>query len=266
MKLRSLLFVPGARPERFDKARAAGADAVCIDLEDAVPPDGKDAAREAVAAYIVGASDVGVRINAVETAWGSADIAALASGARPRFVMIPKAANAETIAMVHTALGAADVIPIIETAEGLRNAWEIAAAPGVIAVLFGGVDYSADIGAELSWEPMLFARGALAAACGRARKPLLDVPYLDVDDEAGLLDSTRRVRAMGFTGRACIHPKQIGGVHAAFAPSASEVARARQVVAAFEDAAGGPALLDGKLIELPVVLHARRVLAAAGEE
>jgi citrate lyase subunit beta/citryl-CoA lyase/(S)-citramalyl-CoA lyase len=214
--------------------------------------------------YLTVQSGVGVRINGLETAWGAADIAALA-GRRAGFVMIPKVANAERLQAAYLALGQPDIVPVIESAEGLCNAWEIAAAPGVAAVLFGAADYSADIGAELAWEPMLYARGALAAAAGRARKPLLDVPYLDIDDDVGLVDSTRRARVMGFTGRACIHPKQITGVHAAFAPSAAELTRARRVLEAFEAAKGGAALLDGRLVELPVVLHARRVLAAAGE-
>jgi citrate lyase subunit beta/citryl-CoA lyase/(S)-citramalyl-CoA lyase len=263
MNWRSLLFVPGARPDRFAKALAAGADVVCIDLEDAVAPDGKDGARAAVLDFIVSQPSVGVRINGLETAWGAADVAALA-GRRVGFIMVPKVANAETLQAAYLALGQPDIVPVIESAEGLKNVWEIAAAPGVAAVLFGAADYSADIGAELAWEPMLYARGALAAACGRARAPLLDVPYLDIDDDVGLIETARRARALGFTGRACIHPKQIAGVHAAFAPSEAELARARRVLEAFEAAKGGAALLDGKLVELPVVLHARRVLAAAG--
>jgi citrate lyase subunit beta/citryl-CoA lyase/(S)-citramalyl-CoA lyase len=264
MNWRSLLFVPGARPERFGKALSAGADAVCIDLEDAVPPEGKERARAAVLDCLRGGAEVGVRINALDTLWARADIEAL-SELSPHFVMVPKVANAEELRVALVALGQPNIVAVVESGDGLRSAWEIAAVPGVGAILFGAADYSADIGAELAWEPMLYARGALAAACGRARKPLLDVPYLDVDDDAGLIETTRRARAMGFTGRACIHPKQIAGVHAAFSPSAAEVARARRVLEAFDAARGGAALLDGKLVELPVVLQARRVLAAAGE-
>lgn len=263
MNWRSLLFVPGSRPDRFAKAMAAGADAVCIDLEDAVPPHDKDAARASVLEYLQGGANAGVRINAIETAWGAADIAALA-GRRLAFAMIPKAPNAETLQAAYVALGQPRLVPVVESAEGLLNAWDICAAPGVAAVLFGAVDYAADIGAELTWESMLYARGALAAACGRARKPLMDVPHLDVDDDVGLIESTKRARALGFSGRACIHPRQIAGVHAAFAASDAEIARARRVLEAFDAASGGAALLDGKLIELPVVLHARRLLANAG--
>jgi citrate lyase subunit beta/citryl-CoA lyase/(S)-citramalyl-CoA lyase len=267
--LRSLLFVPGARPERFAKACEAGADAVCIDLEDAVAPDDKAAARAAVIDYLSGAPPhprVGLRINRVGSAFGVADLAALAaSTARPAFVMAPKVESAEDLGVASEALGAPKLWPIIESALGMHRAWDIAGARGVEGVLFGGADYSADIGATLDWEPMLFARSTLVNACAGAGVELLDVPYLDVNDDAGLAESTRRARALGFTGRACIHPKQVAGVNAVFTPSAAEIVHARRVLAAFEDAKGAAALLDGKLIELPVIRAARRALAAAGE-
>jgi citrate lyase subunit beta/citryl-CoA lyase/(S)-citramalyl-CoA lyase len=262
---RSLLFVPGARPERFDKALAAGADVVCIDLEDAVPPDAKEAARATVVAWAAGRGDAGVRLNGLRTAAGIADLAAfIASGARPAFFMMPKVSHPQEIAIALEATGGATPIwPIVENAEGMARAGDIASEKGVAGILFGGADYSADIGASLDWEPMLFARATLVNACARAGCELLDVPYLDVKDEAGLVDSTRRARAMGFTGRACIHPAQVAGVHAAFTPGAAEIERAERVMAAFAEAKGGAALLDGKLVELPVIRAAERTLGAA---
>lgn len=264
MSFRSLLFVPGARPERFEKALAAGADQVCIDLEDAVPPPQKDEARAAVAAFVGGRPEFGVRINAPRTAWGAADIAAIAA-IRPAFVMVPKVAHPVELDIVREATGAARIVPIVESADGLKNAFDICAAQGVAAVLFGGFDFAADIGCTMDWEPLLFARSTLATACARAGVELMDVPYLDVDDASGLMESTKRARALGFTGRACIHPKQVDGVKAAFAPSADEIAHAKRVIAAFEAADGAAALLDGKLVELPVIRASRRILAAAGE-
>jgi citrate lyase subunit beta/citryl-CoA lyase/(S)-citramalyl-CoA lyase len=142
MAYRSLLFVPGSRPDRFDKAGGAGADAVCIDLEDAVAPDGKDAARSATVAALDGR--FGVRVNALGSAEGAADLEGLAR-AVPVFVMIPKAASADDVAAVRTTTSA-PLWPIVESAEGLYAAWEIAAAPGVQGVLFGGADYAADLG------------------------------------------------------------------------------------------------------------------------
>ncbi len=266
--LRSLLFVPGSRPERIEKARAAGSDAVCIDLEDAVAPADKSVARANVLAWLAEAGQggpvTGVRVNGLRTATGLADLAAMAAAsAKPGFLMLPKATHGEDPAIVAEALGDAcpPLIPIVESATGLAHAREIAAAPRVAAILFGGADFSADIGASLAWEPMLFARASLVAACAAAGAQLLDVPYLDVNDDDGLLAETRRSKALGMTGRACIHPRQVAGVHAAFAPSEGEIAHARRVLDAFEAAKGGVALLDGKMIDLPLAIAARRVLA-----
>lgn len=261
MAYRSLLFVPGSRPDRFDKAGGAGADAVCIDLEDAVAPDDKGAARAATVAVLDGR--FGVRVNAVRSPVGEADLDALA-GASPVFVMIPKAASADDVAAVRTTTSA-PLWPIVESAEGLYAAWEIAAAPGVQGVLFGGADYAADLGCTMEWEPLFHARGLLAAACARAGVELLDVPHLDIGDEADLIATTQRIKAMGFTGRACIHPAQIGPVHAVFTPTEAEIARARRVLAAFEASGGGAALLDGKLIEKPIIRAAMRTLEHTGE-
>ncbi|WP_397416669.1 HpcH/HpaI aldolase/citrate lyase family protein [Phenylobacterium sp.] len=271
MTFRSLLFVPGNRPDRFDKALDARADAVCIDLEDAVAPPDKAAARTAALRFCAAspAPGLGVRINGPTTTQYPEDCAALASEAAPppAFVMVPKAETAGQLADVRRRIGAncPPLWPIIETPEGLHLAWEIAAAPGVGGVLFGAVDYSAEVGCTLEWDALLYARGALAAACARAGVELLDVPHLDIADAADLAASTARARALGFTGRACIHPTQVSAVNAVFTPDAAAVDRARRVVAAFEAAAGGAALLDGKLIELPVVRAARRTLERAGE-
>lgn len=266
MAFRSLLFVPGNRPERFEKALSAGAEAVCIDLEDAVAPDAKGDARAAVRAFLAQGArpGLGVRVNGPTSEHLDADCRAL-SGLPLAFVMVPKVEAPGQVASLRIRLG--DEIPlwpIIESPEGLRQAWDIAAVQGVGGVLFGAADYSAEVGCTLEWDALLYARGALAAAAARAGVELLDVPYLDIGDEAGLADSTRRAKALGFTGRACIHPGQVTAVNAAYTPHPAEVDRAGRVVAAFEAAAGGAALLDGKLIELPVVRAARRTLERAG--
>lgn len=274
MRLRSLLFVPGARSERFAKALAAGADAVCIDLEDAVPPDQKASARDAVLAFLdtrpSGAPALGVRINALSTLMGFADAAAIGAAARaPDFVMVPKVSSAAELRLLSEAFAAAPIPlwAVVESAAGLEDASAVArAAAPAGGILFGGADYSADLGADLSdWDAMLHARGLLAAAAARWGAQLLDVPYLDVKDADGLAASTRRVKAMGFTGRACIHPDQVSVVNAAFTPTPAEVEKAERVIAALEAAGGAAALLDGKLIEAPVIRAARQVLERAGE-
>lgn len=264
---RSLLFVPGARPDRFGKAVAAGADAVIIDFEDAVLPADKDKARSQTLSWL-GAwrgRNLGLRINSPRTAAGCADLAALAgsaAAARADFIMVPKADTAVDLEIVAEALGRKiPLISIIESGRALSNAFGIAKqATG--GVLFGGADYSASLGADLAdWDAMLTARGVIAAACGAAGVPAYDVPYLDTSDAEGLAASTRKAKAMGFSGRACIHPDQVNEVNTAYAPSEAEIADARAIITAMEAAGGGAVLHKGKMIDRPVVIAAERVLA-----
>lgn len=264
---RSLLFVPADRTDRVARALASGADAVCLDLEDAVAPDAKaDARRAAERALALGRDRpcaVGVRVNALGTDWWRDDLSALA--ARADFIMLPKAAAPADIATVADLAPGIPIWPLVESASGLRVAWAIAETAQVAGVLFGGFDYAADVGCAVDWEPLLFARGRLAAACAAARVQLLDSPAGDYRDLDALAASTRRARALGCTGRACIHPAQVAVVNAAYTPGDAEVAHARRVLAAFDAAAGSAAQLDGRMIDLPVARAARRVLAQAGE-
>jgi citrate lyase subunit beta/citryl-CoA lyase/(S)-citramalyl-CoA lyase len=271
MTYRSLLFVPGSRPERFAKAQGAGADIVCIDLEDAVVPQAKAEARAVVLAYLKTqtAGPCGIRINSLRTADGLADVLAvteaLSQGARLAMLMVPKLESAQELALLRSVVGedCPPLWPIIESAEGLKAVWEICAAPGLGGVLFGGVDYAADLGSDMGWDALFLARSTLAVACARSGIGLLDVPYLDVADTEGLGEETMRVKAMGFQGRACIHPAQVAPVNAVFSPSAGEIVQAQKVMDAFAAAQGNAALLDGKMIELPVVRSAQRILDSA---
>lgn len=266
-QFRSLLFAPATRPERFAKAAASGADAVCLDLEDAVAPGDKGLARTAalnfLAARPAGGPAIGLRLNGRGTPWFDDDLKA-AARAGADFFMIPKAASAQDFAMLQRALGESRPFwPLIETPEALMRAWEIAAAPAVAGVLFGAFDFSAEVGCDMSWEPLLFARGQIAAACARAGVQALDAPPAAIDDPDALRQETDRARRMGFTGRACIHPAQVAPVNAVYTPDAEAISHARRILAAFDAAAGGPAILDGKLIELPVARQARRILDRA---
>lgn len=272
MAYRSLLFVPGARADRFDKAIASGADAVCIDLEDAVAPPQKAQARAATLSYLSdppkGAA-AGLRINPLSTLDGFRDVCALAeSAARPAFVMIPKAAGAEDVAQLRAVLGAGcpPLWPLMETPEALIALPAIARAVGEHGgIMFGGADYSASLGSDMGWDALLAARGAIVAAAALAGCETMDVPFLDVKDEAGLRDETKRVKAMGFMGRACIHPAQVAAINEVFTPSTDDISKAEKIRAAYEAAGGGVALLDGKLIERPVLRAAERTLAAKGD-
>ena len=270
---RSLLFVPAVRPDRFPKALATGADAVCIDLEDGVAPVAKDAARAQALALLAGrgpsAAEVSLRINDAKTELGRTDLAALVdSGARPDALMLPKVAGADEIRAVGAALargaGALPLIVQIETAAGLLAAAEIAAAsPHVSAVFFGAIDLSADLGCAVEWEALLYARSRVVLAAGAAGVSALDSPFMDVPAVDALAEETGRVRRLGFTGKAAIHPTQVPVIQAAFAPSAAETAWARKIVAAYERQQGGVLLVEGQLIELPVVRSARRTLRSA---
>ena len=270
---RSLLFVPAVRPDRFPKALATGADAVCIDLEDGVAPGAKDAARAQALALLAGrgpsAAEVSLRINDAKTELGRTDLAALVeSGARPDALMLPKVAGADEIRAVGAALarggGALPLIVQIETAAGLLAAADIAAAsPHVSAVFFGAIDLSADLGCAVEWEALLYARSRVVLAAGAAGVAALDSPFMDVPALGALAEATSRVRRLGFTGKAAIHPTQVPVIQAAFAPSAAETAWARKIVAEYERQQGGVLLVEGQLIELPVVRSARRTLRIA---
>jgi len=264
---RSLLFVPGNRPERFAKALSAGADLVCIDLEDAVPPEQKAEARAATISYLRDApTHVGVRLNAPSVQFGLEDAAAfLAEGVQPGFVMLPKVDHEETVRLLAAWFAqAVHIVPIIETARGLVNAASILAEPRVQCAVFGGVDYAAEVGCSLDWEGLTMPRSVLANAAAQSDVTLLDVPYIDVRDLEGLEAETRRTRNLGLRARAAIHPAQIEAIHRAFAPTAEEVLQAQRVMDAFDASDGAAALLDGKVIELPVIKAARRVLAQRG--
>ncbi|MDZ7628869.1 MAG: CoA ester lyase [Parvularculaceae bacterium] len=269
---RSLLFVPGARPDRFDKALAAGADAVCIDLEDAVAPKDKDAARRSTFAFLatpsVGCS-VGFRVNALSTLEAFRDVIAYSeSAAQPAFIMIPKARSGAELRNVRSALGdrCPPLWPLVEGPDALSALAEIAAAAAPSGgVMLGGVDYAAALGAELGWDALYHARACLVAATSAAGCGAIDAPYLATADLKGLEAETRRVRAMGFTGRACIHPGQVETINRVFTPSDAEISKAEKIAAAFKEAEGGVALLDGTLVEKPVHQAAQRLIARRGE-
>jgi (S)-citramalyl-CoA lyase len=266
---RSLLFVPGNRPERFAKAGASGADLVCIDLEDAVPPAERVASRVAVLAFLreqAAGHRYGVRINRLPGADAVHDVAALLGGhAAPAFVMLAKTESPRDLELLAAWLPQVPQIALIESARGLQAAAAIAKAGGPLqALMFGGADFSAELGCELAWEPLLHARSSLLLAASAAGLACIDVPWLDVANATGAQEEAQRVAAMGFSGKAVIHPSQVAPVHAGFAPSPEVLERARRVVAASgeNDAA---VLVDGRLVDRPVVLAAQRALRRVGE-
>jgi len=266
----SLLFVPGSRPDRFAKAKVGGADLTVIDLEDAVAAEDKASARGAALAQVAeGPAGWAVRINGVATAFGVRDLAALSEcAALPETLLVPMVESAAELGVVAGALGedCPDLVPLIETPRGLRHALEIASHPNVAAVMFGGGDLSGELGVDLAWEPLLAARHHVILACAEARKPAIDVPYIALEDEAGLADECGRARRLGFSAKAAIHPRQVPAINGAFAPSASEVAEAREALDAYEAGGGRAIRFKGRMLEAPFIKKYRAVLARHEEQ
>jgi citrate lyase subunit beta/citryl-CoA lyase len=271
---RTLLFVPGNRPERFDKAIDAGADAVILDLEDAVPPAAKDEARRAVAERWAALAErerpLVLRINPAGSELAADDVALAASLPGIAGLMCPKAESAEPLAALHTRLGGmVALLPIIESAAGLDAAKAIALAPGVLRLVVGHIDFMVDTGisldpadtAEAELAPLRFGVAMATRLAGLA--PAVDGVTVQTGDDERLRADTRRSKRFGFGGKLCIHPKQVAVVHDTLAPSAAELEWARRVLAADAAAGGAAVQLDGRMVDLPVVLQARRTLALA---
>lgn len=271
---RSLLFVPGLRPDRYAKALDAGADIVCVDLEDAVALDRKDEGRKLTLPLFGQAThpqvERMVRINSISTLHGLKDLQAiLESLAPPPSLMIPKVRSAEEIQLLDTILSTAATqhirfCVIIETNQGLERAADIARASDRIdSLILGGVDMSADLRCQKAWEPLLYARSRLVHAAAGAGIDLLDVPYLNLDDPEGLQREAQGCARLGFTGKASIHPNQLAIIHEAFTPTSEQIARAKKCVAAFEQSPSGLVVVDNELLELPVIRSMKRILAIA---
>jgi len=266
---RCLLFVPGSRPERYAKAVATGADQVCIDLEDAVAPGDKESARASLFAFLAELpqtrSEIGLRINPLSSALGQADLQALAaSGLKPAFVMLPKVETVAELQQADAELAAIDTVFIaqIETPKGLLDARALATAiPRLQALMFGGFDYIVALRGRASWESFFHPRVQLATIAAEAGVGCMDVPYLDIKDEAGLVQETERVIDLGFTAKAAIHPAQVDPIQNAYLPTAAEYDRAQRVVAALAASGGEAIQLDGKLVDRPIEIAAERAIA-----
>jgi len=270
---RSVLFVPAVRPDRFAKAVATGADAVCIDLEDGVSVEQKDEARDNALALLAEhpacRAEVMLRINEPGSDLGERDLAALVgAGVAPDSLMVPKVSGAEALTSLERRLGPAlaglPLIVQIETARGLAAAETIAtASPNVAVLFFGAVDLSAELGCAIEWDALLYARSRVVAAAALVGVDAMDTPFMDVSDPDQLGEEAQAVQRLGFTGKAAIHPTQVPVIQGAFSPDAAAVAWARRMVEAYEANLGGVLLVDGKLIERPVIASAQRILAIA---
>ncbi|HJV79551.1 CoA ester lyase [Noviherbaspirillum sp.] len=257
---RSYLFVPGDRPERFDKACAAGAHAVIVDLEDAVPPTGKQAARAAVAAWVSPDHPVLVRVNGAGSEWFADDLA-LCGLPGVAGIVLPKAENPRDIAQL-VAAGAQRVLPLIETAQGVWHAHALATTPGVPRLMFGSIDFQLDAGIDGDVDELLYVRSQLVLVSRVAGiQPPVDGVTTALDDPEQLRSDTQRARRLGFGGKLCIHPKQVERVNRHFLPSEEDVAWARRVLQAAADAQGAAVALDGKMVDLPVIRKAEEIVS-----
>lgn len=261
---RSLLFVPGDRPERFEKATASGAHQVILDLEDAVAPAAKTAARQAVAHWMATGPAAVVRINAADTPWFTDDLQMLQ--ALPHVtVMLPKAVPellARTVAAL--ALHRQPLIALVETVAGVMALHELVQVPGLQRVAFGSIDFCADSGMTDVGDVLSAVRSQIVlASCHAGLLAPIDGVSVELNDAAVLHQQATRAQQQGFGGKLCIHPRQVAPVNAAFVPSAADLQWAQRVLAAFDASAGAATVVDGKMVDLPVVARARRIVAEA---
>ena len=271
-KRRSFIFCPGNKPDMIPKALNSGADMVCIDLEDAIIPEHKDISRSStIRAFedisVPNGVETLIRINDVNSKDGKADIKAiLQSSNTASGLMLPKIQNVNEIIDLEKQIKLANknlnLHIIIETNKGLENAWNIAqSSPLIKSLLFGGVDMSADLGCNGDWMSLLYARSRVVHAAAGAGIDSIDVPFLDLEDMEGMMQEAQKSKNLGFSGKGSIHPKQIASLNKVFTPSESEIEYANKVIKAFNEAADGLVVVDGKLIEKPVLRTALKTFA-----
>jgi citrate lyase subunit beta/citryl-CoA lyase len=272
--LRSVLFVPGTRPDRFPKALASGADAVVFDLEDSVEPGRKAEARDVVAQALdtlVDDREVRrfVRVNAASSEWIDDDLAAIRRMARVDAVVLPKAESSSDVERVAGALASRAVVPILESAAGVLNSQAIAHANAeILALLFGAEDLTAQLGIArtIDGEEILAARSLAVLAAASAGTEPVDAVFIDLKNPDGLRRDALRARALGFRGKMAVHPNQVPVINEVFSPSADELADARGIVEAYDAATtrgDGVIRYQGLMVDVPIVMRARRVIARA---
>ena len=271
---RSFIFTPGLKPEMFPKAIKSGTDMVCVELEDGIAPQDKNLARKlAIKLFETKQNDDGIerilRINSLREKFGIDDVQAiLNTNTPPPALMIPKVKSSEEIVLLDSLLTEkrhnCRLHIIIETNEGLEKAYDIANCSNRIdALFFGGVDMSAELRCENKWEPLLYARSRIVHAASSAGIDAIDVPFLDLDDPEGMKKEAIKAKELGFSGKGSIHPKQIPILNEVFTPSEEVIQRAKKITSTFEKANTGLVVIEGKLIEKPVLREMYRILAVA---
>ena len=259
------LFVPGDRPQRFERARGAGADEVICDLEDAVATGGKDAAREQVCRWLASGGSAWVRVNSADTAWFDGDIDAVAAAPGLRGVVVPKADDPALLEAVRRSLGnTVGLVALVESARGVVRAHDLAGSGVVDRLAFGSIDYALDVDAAEDEQSLLLARLTLVLASRAAGIPgPIEGITRSLDDPELIGAESQRARRLGFTGKLCIHPAQLEPVATAFAPTPRELAWAEGILAAVAGDGSGALAAAGQLVDKPVVDRARRIVERA---
>jgi (S)-citramalyl-CoA lyase len=270
---RSLLFVPADRSDRITKAASLPADVLILELEDGVSLQNKAKARHE-AGRMLEATDFrgaekALRINRITTNNGLQDLQAMAGWPRkPDLLVLPKVESAEEVriyeSLVQEMNCQCELMALIESARGLANAAEIVRATDrVTALALGAVDLSTELGCKPNWWSMLTFRSLLVAACGIRGILAIDSPFLSIKDKEGLLTECEKVKELGFQGKLCIHPAQIETVNQVFRPSKQDVENARKVVEAADEQGEGVIVVEGQMVDKPVITAARRILRTA---
>ena len=271
---RSFIFTPGLKPEMFPKAIASGADMVCIELEDGIAIKDKDEARgntiKALETLEVKSGvELVVRVNCQRTKFGLLDLEAFVSSkTKAKAIMLPKVKTPDEITFIDDLLTDCgldtDLHVIMETNEALENIYEIAhASKRIVALYFGGVDMAAELRVPNEYKNLIYARSKLVHAGASVGVDVIDVPYLDLEDMDGMKKEAELVRDLGFTGKGSIHPKQINMLNEIFTPSKEEIIKAKKIVDQFNKSDTGLVVIDGKLIEKPVLREMQRKILIA---
>ena len=271
---RSFIFTPGLKPEMFSKAIASGADMVCIELEDGIAIKDKDEARKNTidalkTLEVKNDVELVVRINCQRTKFGLLDLQAfISSKFKVKALMLPKVKTPEEITFIDDLLTDCnldtDLHVIMETNEALENIYDIAhASKRIVALYFGGVDMAAELRVENKPENLVYARSKLVHAGASVGVDVIDVPYLDLENMDGLKKEAEFVKNLGFTGKGSIHPKQINILNEIFTPSQKEISHAKKIIDQFNKSDTGLVVIDGKLIEKPVLREMQRKILVA---
>jgi len=271
---RSFIFTPGLKPEMFPKAISSGADMVCIELEDGIAIKDKDEARKNTfkaleTLEVKSGVELVIRVNCQRTKFGLMDLEAVVSSkTNVKAIMLPKVKTPDEITFIDDMLTDCgldtDLHVIMETNEALESIYDIAhASKRIVALYFGGVDMAAELRVPNEYKNLIYARSRLVHAGASVGVDVIDVPYLDLEDMDGMKKEAELVRDLGFTGKGSIHPKQINMLNEIFTPSKEEIIKAKKIVDQFNESDTGLVVIDGKLIEKPVLREMQRKILIA---